>query len=225
MELTHSQLRMWFMHTIDPRRTDLTIACAARLRRRVGVAELQERLLSVVEANPLLSATVDTGTEHPQWRDVGADRAVRDAVRPVLRAGSAAHVDELYAEFIDRPWRPDHDVPWAVQLVTTGTADFLFCAFHHLVCDGDRSLRLFLDGLSRPAAGTEAPALADLLTNPPRTRSWDGAIAELTAAITGPGDPRERLAADVTATAGARWSGVVDPAGHGRDERRHRALL
>lgn len=223
MDFTHSQLRMWFMHTIDPRRTDLTIACAARLHRRLGVAELQERLLSVVESNPLLSATVAAATGDPQWRVVEPETAVRGAVRPALRAGTAAHVDELYTEFVNRAWQLDRDVPWAVQLVTTGTADFLFCAFHHLVCDGDRSLRLFLDGLSRSSDDAPAPALADLLTNPPRAESWDDAIARLTAAVTDLGDPRERLAE--TSPAGTRWSGVVGPVNSDADERDDMTLL
>src|SRR5712675_2376749 len=109
-DLTHSQLRMWFMHAMNPRRTDLTIACAARLRTPMSLVELQERLRSVVIANPLLATMV---TETIDGRD-----AVRSAVQPTVRADSVANLPSLYTQFVGQPWHLDRHVPWMAQLVS-----------------------------------------------------------------------------------------------------------
>jgi hypothetical protein len=159
-DLTNSQLRMWFMHTVDPRRTDLTIACAAELRVPMSIIELQERLGSVVLAHPQLSAVLTAGTSgSPQWTEVDVLDALRSAVLPTRLAPTAEQIRLLYGEFTSRPWDLEHDVPWTVQLVDTAESTFLFCRFHHIVCDGDRSLALFLDGLAETFGTEPVPSL------------------------------------------------------------------
>src|SRR5207248_10003569 len=171
--------RMWFMQAMNPRRTDLTIACAARLTAPVGVEELQRRLLPVVEANPLLAATVDAAGE-PVWRSLPPRDAVRDAVRPSLRAANDEQLRSLYAEFTGQAWDLGRELPWSVCLMTTPEATYLCCRFHHLVCNGDRSLELFLAGLDDGGQPAAAPDLGELLTEPPLPPDAAAEVARLT---------------------------------------------
>ncbi|WP_125591542.1 type I polyketide synthase [Amycolatopsis balhimycina] len=213
--LTRSQLRMWFMQAMNPRRTDLTIACAARLTAPIGVEELQRRLLPVVEANPLLSATVDAAGE-PVWRSLPPHDAVRDAVRPGLRAANDGQLRSLYAEFTGQAWDLGRELPWSVCLVTTPEATYLCCRFHHLVCDGDRSLELFLAGLDDGGQPAAAPELGELLAEPPLPPDAAAEVTRLTSAITKAGNLRRRVVEPESG--GHRWSGTLEPDPHGEPD-------
>jgi acyl transferase domain-containing protein/acyl-coenzyme A synthetase/AMP-(fatty) acid ligase/aryl carrier-like protein/NAD(P)-dependent dehydrogenase (short-subunit alcohol dehydrogenase family)/surfactin synthase thioesterase subunit len=216
-DLTHSQLRMWFMHTVNPRRTDLTIACAAELRAPMSIVELQDRLRSVVLAHPQLAAVLTERDGSPQWTDIGVRDALRGAVAPTQWAANADQVRSLYEEFVGRPWDLEHDVPWTVQLVDAADATVLFCRFHHIVCDGDRSLTLFLNGLGGYDATEPVPDLTELLTEPPdRPEAWADAIADLTDSLTSMGNPRERVVESATGV--HRWTATLDPRPGERDE-------
>ncbi|GAA2581538.1 beta-ketoacyl synthase N-terminal-like domain-containing protein [Actinomadura fulvescens] len=221
VRLTHPQRRMWFLHAMEPRRTDLTIACAARLNEPMAVAELQRRLGTAVRAHPMLSVNVTERDGRPEWLAVDAEDAVRNALSPAIRADGMDHLRLLYTRFAGRPWDLGRDVPWSVQLVSVGEDTWLFCRFHHLICDGDRSIRLFLDAL---AGETGSPVDLDrLLAEPqpqpepqpepqPDTDRGEGAITDLTEQITELGDVRERITE--TARDGvARWSGLCDETG------------
>ncbi|MEU4248894.1 beta-ketoacyl synthase N-terminal-like domain-containing protein [Amycolatopsis sp. NPDC026612] len=217
--LTRSQLRMWFMQAMDARRTDLTIACAARLTTPIGVAELQRRLLTVVAANPLLSATVDAAAGEPVWRSLPPREAVLAAVQPTLRAANPTRLRSLYAGFTGQPWDLGRDLPWSAGLVATPEATYLFCRFHHLVCDGDRSLELFLAGLDDRPPAADGPDLGRLVAEPRLPADADAEVARLAAAITEPGDLRRRVVEPDPG--GHRWSGVVDPGPSGEPDEVH----
>ncbi|WP_143264234.1 beta-ketoacyl synthase N-terminal-like domain-containing protein, partial [Amycolatopsis kentuckyensis] len=217
--LTRSQLRMWFMQAMDARRTDLTIACAARLSAPIGVEELQRRLRTVVAGNPLLSAVVDAAAGEPVWRSLPPREAVLAAVRPTVRAANPARLRTLYADFAGQPWDLGRELPWSAGLVETPEATYLCCRFHHLVCDGDRSLELFLAGLDDRPPAAAGPDLGRLVTEPPLPAGAAAEVARLAAAITGPGDLRRRVVEPDPG--GHRWSGVLDPGPAGEPDDVH----
>jgi acyl transferase domain-containing protein/thioesterase domain-containing protein/acyl-CoA synthetase (AMP-forming)/AMP-acid ligase II/aryl carrier-like protein/SAM-dependent methyltransferase len=201
---------MWFMQSMNPLRADLTIGCSAWLTRSMDVEQLQQRLLPVVTANPLLRAVAEESADGPVWRPLRAREAVAAAVQPTLRAGSTSQVREFYTRFITRPWNLDGGLPWRVRLVTAAGATFLFCRFHHLVCDGDRSLELFLDGLdgSHGRDGEAGLELPDLLAEVAQPSGAQAKIDDLTAAIGEAGNLRKRIV-DATSD-GQRWTGTLD---------------
>ncbi|MGW3997478.1 beta-ketoacyl synthase N-terminal-like domain-containing protein [Amycolatopsis sp. NPDC004772] len=217
--LTRSQLRMWFMQAMDVRRTDLTIACAARLSAPIGVEELQRRLLDVVAGNPLLSAVVDAAAGEPVWRSLPPREAVLAAVRPTVRAANPARLRALYADFAEQPWDLGRELPWSAGLVVTPEATYLCCRFHHLVCDGDRSLQLFLAGLDDRPPASAGPELGRLVTEPPLPEDAGAEVARLAAALTAPGDLRRRVVEPDPG--GHRWSGVLDPGPDGAPDEVH----
>ncbi|MER9877360.1 beta-ketoacyl synthase N-terminal-like domain-containing protein [Mesorhizobium sp. M0195] len=146
--LNSSQERMCFLDGLDPRRKDLNICCAIEMTTRLSTRQLHEALMPIIPQHLFLNTRLVRRDGRYVWlRQVGAD-FLKEVVLPERACASVKKLTALYLEFIRQPSGLIARFPWRVQLVQCEGNSYLFCLFHHIICDGDRSLLLFLQSLS-----------------------------------------------------------------------------
>ncbi|MGR9161690.1 beta-ketoacyl synthase N-terminal-like domain-containing protein [Rhizobium leguminosarum] len=194
LALNSSQERMCFLNAIDPQRKDLNICCAIEMGTKISTRQLHEALLSLLPQHALLNVRLVRRDGHYAWFYSLGEDCLKEVILPERNCPSMQHLSACYQEFVSQPSDLIRRRPWRVQLVQCNGKSFLFCLFHHIICDGDRSILLFLRSLSgetkiqtHSAKSLEIPA-----ADPSREIGW-GAVARLGEDIVDLGDLRARF--------------------------------
>lgn len=192
--LNSSQERMCFLDGLDPRRKDLNICCAIEMTTRLSTRQLHEALMPIIPQHVFLNTRLVRRDGRYVWlHPVGAD-CLKEVVLPERACASVQQLSALYQEFISQPSGLMVRWPWRVQIVQCEGTSYLFCLFHHIICDGDRSLLLFLQSLSgqtkieRDRSTLVGVPLAELSTK----GDWE-AVSRLADDIDDLGDLRARF--------------------------------
>ncbi|WP_349360682.1 beta-ketoacyl synthase N-terminal-like domain-containing protein [Stappia sp.] len=191
--LNAAQERMAFLDARDPKRTDLNISCAVELNRPMTTRALHAALTDILPAFPFLNVRLSRHEGRRVWRLSPESRILIQAVLPEIVCRTEADLAAHYAAFSTGASDLASRHPWRVQLVRVEHRQFLLCSFHHAICDGDRSLILFLDALaglgSRPDKVAIHPEIAT-----PGEANW-AAVARFAADLESPADLRAVFAA------------------------------
>lgn len=194
LALNSSQERMCFLDAIDPQRKDLNICCAIEMTTRLSTRRLHEALMPILLQHVFLNARLARRDGRYVWiRTLGAD-CLKEVVLPERACVSAQQLSVLYQEFISQPSGLMFRCPWRVQIVQCEGASYLFCQFHHIICDGDRSLLLFLQGLSGQTKieGGRGALVGASLAEPSTKVDWE-AVSRLADDVDDLGDLRARF--------------------------------
>ncbi|MBQ2262081.1 MAG: AMP-binding protein [Loktanella sp.] len=143
---------MRFLDALNPRRIDLNISCAAELSQPMSTRQLYSALSAVTPAFPLLNVHLAKADGRHVWSMYNNSQILNRAILPEVRCQSQAGLTAHYAAFSTGVSDLRACPPWKVQLAKVETRTFLLCSFHHAICDGDRSLTIFLDALADQAA-------------------------------------------------------------------------
>ncbi|MDQ0564442.1 3-oxoacyl-(acyl-carrier-protein) synthase/non-ribosomal peptide synthetase component F [Rhizobium mesoamericanum] len=206
--LNSSQERMCFLDAIEPRRKDLNICCAMEMVSQLSTRQLHEMLLAILPQHVFLNARLVRRDGRYVWyHPVGAD-CLKEVVLPERACASKQQLPSLYAEFINQPSELMLRWPWRVQLVQCEGKSYLFCLFHHIICDGDRSLLLLLQSLSVQSTLEKDRGVLVRVPSaePPTERDWE-AVSRLAEVIDDLGDLRAKF--HITGTPGPTLSEFV----------------
>ncbi|WEX91654.1 AMP-binding protein (plasmid) [Sinorhizobium garamanticum] len=192
--LNSSQERMCFLDAMDPRRKDLNICCAVELAAHMSTRQLQERLTSILRRHTLLNTQLVRRNGHYSWIHQTGAECLKEAVLPEINCASMQQLTTCYQDFISLPSHLVSHYPWRMQLVQCQGKTYLFCLFHHVICDGDRSLLLFLESLSDQMKLENGRAsFVDRFSATPATEGDWEAVARLAEDIVDLGDLRGRF--------------------------------
>lgn len=192
--LNSSQERMCFLDAIDPRRRDLNICCAVEMGTRLSTRQLHEALIPILPQHLFLNTKLVRRDGRYVWFHPGGADCLKEVVLPERTCASMQQLYALYQEFIRQPSELMVRWPWRVQLVQCEGKSHVFCLFHHIICDGDRSLLLLLQSLSGQAKidqdrGTQVRVPS---AEPPTKGDWE-AVSRLAEDIDDLGDLRARF--------------------------------
>lgn len=173
--LNSSQERMRFLDAMDPRRKDLNICCAIEMVNRLSTRQLHEMLTLILPQHVFLNTRLVRREGRCVWSHrLGAD-CLTEVILPEKTCASIQQLPALYEEFMSQPSELMVRSPWRAQLVQCDGRSYLFCLFHHIICDGDRSLILFLESLSGQAKirKDRGSHLAVVSAEPPTKSDWE----------------------------------------------------
>ncbi|MDX1195436.1 AMP-binding protein [Sinorhizobium medicae] len=192
LALNSSQERMCFLNAVDPRRKDLNICCAVEMATRMSTRHLHEALLAILPQHVLLNARLVRRKGNYVWSLSAGTDCLKEVLLPEKTCESVQQLPGLYQEFVSQPSELMGRWPWRVQLVQCDGKSYLFCLFHHIICDGDRSLLSFLGSLSGRAK-TERDGGTLFGAGEPLPKSSWGAVSRLAQNIDDLGDLRARF--------------------------------
>ncbi|MER8886923.1 beta-ketoacyl synthase N-terminal-like domain-containing protein [Mesorhizobium sp. M0816] len=192
--LNSSQERMRFLDAIDPRRKDLNICCAMEMATRLSTRQLHQALMPILPQHVFLNTRLIRRDGRYVWFHAAGVECLKEVVLPERACASMQQIPALYQEFISQPSELTARWPWRVQLVQCEGKSYLFCLFHHIICDGDRSLLLLLQSLSGQVKNKKE---RDLLVGVPSAEQptkgdWE-AVSRLAEEIDDLGDLRARF--------------------------------
>ncbi|NIH97161.1 amino acid adenylation domain-containing protein [Mycolicibacterium fluoranthenivorans] len=156
--LSDGQLRMWFVHNVDPTGVLLNVCVSYRLTGALDPERLHGAVDAVGRRHPILRTTYtadETGTPQPVLHDdLRPGWAFHDVSDKSERA-RALRLEVLAQREFGAPFDLAADSPLRITLVRLGADEFVMLLVAHHIAWDDGSWRVFFDDLTRAYAGAD----------------------------------------------------------------------
>lgn len=194
-ELSHGQLRMWFVQAADPSGALLNVCLSYRITGPVDVAALRRALDAVARRHAVLRTTYVTDEDgephpvvHPDLRPGWAEHDLTALAEPSGQA-QRLRLEVLAQREFAAPFDLATDSPLRITLVRTGAGEHVMLLVAHHIAWDDGSWEVFFGDLTRAYTGGELRELGLHPVAGPRDAEAD--LAYWRAVMADPPEPLE----------------------------------